>query len=54
MKILAIETTGPFCSVALIDEKGNISVKESSEKLNHLKTLMPMAEELLKENSINM
>lgn len=54
MKILAIETTGPFCSVALIDEKGNISVKESGEKLNHLKTLMPMAEELLKENSINM
>lgn len=54
MKILAIETTGPFCSVALTDEKGHISVNKSDERLNHLKTLMPMAEELLDENHITM
>lgn len=54
MHILAIETTGPYCSAALIDEKNNIYVKNSDERLNHLTTLMPMVKELLTEHKIEM
>ena len=53
MYILAIETTGPFGSVALIDEKGQVNSKASREEMNHLKDLMPMAEELIKEAGIS-
>jgi len=47
MYILAIETTGPHCSAALIDENGNVMEKSSGGTLNHLQNLLPMVKELL-------
>lgn len=47
MYILAIETTGPYCSAALIDENGNVTEKSSGGTLNHLQNLIPMIKELL-------
>lgn len=47
MYILAMETTGPHCSVALIDENGNVTEKSSGGTLNHLQNLIPMIKALL-------
>lgn len=52
MYILAIETTGPYASVALIDGKANVKSKTSKEHMNHLKDLMPMVDQLLKEEKV--
>lgn len=52
MFILSIETTGPHCSAALIDEKGNITVEKSLDRLNHLKVLTPLIDQLLKKAKI--
>ncbi len=52
MYILAIETTGPVGSVALIDENGNTSSECSAETMSHLKDLIPMTEKLLLKNGI--
>lgn len=52
MYILAIETTGPKGSVALIGEDGKTTLKVSAEKMNHLKDLTPMAQQLLDEIGI--
>ena len=46
MRILGIETTGPFCSAAILDGD-DIEERLSEEKLNHLTALTPMIEELL-------
>lgn len=47
MYILAIETTGPVGSVAIIDETQKVTMEVSSEEMNHLKDLMPMAQRLI-------
>jgi len=47
MYILAIETTGPVGSVAIIDENRQVTMEVSSEEMNHLKDLMPMAQRLI-------
>lgn len=47
MYILAIETTGPVGSVAIIDESGKVNMEVSAEEMNHLKDLMPMAQRLI-------
>jgi tRNA threonylcarbamoyladenosine biosynthesis protein TsaB len=47
MRILAIETTGPFASVAVIDENGNVSELCSDQRMNHLKGLSAMIAEAL-------
>ncbi|MCQ2551405.1 MAG: tRNA (adenosine(37)-N6)-threonylcarbamoyltransferase complex dimerization subunit type 1 TsaB [Clostridia bacterium] len=53
MYVLAIETTGPYASVALIDGKAKIAAsKVSKELMNHLKDLMPIIDELLKEAKV--
>ena len=52
MNILAIETTGAEASVALIDEKGNVSMEASDQQLNHLQNLMPMTDMLLKKRGL--
>ena len=52
MYILAVETTGPFCSVAVIDEKENINEEVSHEKMSHLKNLMPLVKKVLEEREI--
>lgn len=53
MYILAIETTGPYASVALMDGKAKIVASlTSKEEMNHLKELMPMVDELLKKAKV--
>ena len=47
MYILALESTGPHASVAVIDEKGKVTELNNEGTLNHLENLMPMARELL-------
>ena len=47
MHILAIETTGPHCSVAIIDEAGNVKETASKGTMNHLQFLMPLTKRLL-------
>ena len=49
MNILAIETTGPKASVAIINDEGTIEEEVSIQKLNHLQNLMPMIDVLLKK-----
>lgn len=49
MYILAFETTGPHCSVALIDRQGNLREAASKGTLNHLQYLMPLTRRLLEE-----
>lgn len=46
MRLLGIETTGPFCSAAIMDGE-DIEERVSEEKLNHLKSLTPMIDELM-------
>lgn len=52
MYILALETTGPVGSAALIDETGRITEAISKEAMNHLKDLMPMAKTLLDQRGV--
>lgn len=54
MYILAIETTGPHCSAALIDNEGKIFSTRSEDRLNHLKVLTPMIDDLIKTHEIDM
>ena len=50
MYILAIETTGPHGSVALISDRSKlVAHKESRESMSHLKDLMPMIRDMLEE-----
>lgn len=61
LAILALETTGPWCSVALLrgmryGEQGVIYDAPvelvSHEKMSHLQELLPMAGQLLEENGL--
>lgn len=47
MYILAIETTGPICSVALLEKNKILGIRNTSEQKNHLRDLMPLVKELL-------
>ena len=47
MYILALETTGPHASVALIDDRGHTKELVNDGTLNHLENLAPMIEECL-------
>ncbi|MCL2111706.1 MAG: tRNA (adenosine(37)-N6)-threonylcarbamoyltransferase complex dimerization subunit type 1 TsaB [Clostridiales bacterium] len=47
--VLAIETTGPICSVALLASDGRVVHRASREGLMHLTSLMPMVEDVLGE-----
>ena len=53
MYILTFDTTGILGSVAITDEKGKTFQKVSSEKMSHLKKIIAMVEELLKEANID-
>ncbi|MDR1135460.1 MAG: tRNA (adenosine(37)-N6)-threonylcarbamoyltransferase complex dimerization subunit type 1 TsaB [Clostridiales Family XIII bacterium] len=52
MLILAIETTGPKASAALIDEAGVLTEKISPDEMNHLKGLTLLLDELLDERGV--
>jgi tRNA threonylcarbamoyladenosine biosynthesis protein TsaB len=47
MLLLAIETTGPFASVALMDGDGRVEEIRSDQRMNHLKGLAAMIAKLL-------
>ena len=47
MYILALETTGPVGSAAIIGGDGQVAMEVSAEEMNHLKDLMPMAQRLI-------
>ena len=50
MYILAIETTGPYGSTALLDEEGTVLGFEVSRgTMSHLKDLIPMIDTMLKK-----
>lgn len=49
MNILAIETTGPLASVAVINDKQEVREKSSDRKLSHLQNLVPMIGDLLED-----
>ena len=50
MYILAIETTGPYGSVALISDTARIAAhRVSKESMSHLRDLMPMISDMLSE-----
>mgnify|MGYP004538167877 CR=1 FL=1 len=54
MYLLAIETTGPSGSAALLDEEGNVLAYEvSEEQMSHLKKLMPMIQSLLTQTGVS-
>lgn len=46
MRILAIETTGPFCSVVLAEGSEIVQERASTDELNHLRSLMPMIRDM--------
>ena len=53
MFILAIETTGPYGSVALLDGDGNVLGYEvSHDTMSHLKDLIPMVDTVLKKSGV--
>ncbi len=52
MNILAIETTGPYCSVCILDNEETITEVNGSDRLSHLKSLVPMIEEALAQKSM--
>ncbi len=53
MNILAIETTGAEASVAIINDKGEVFMEASDQKLNHLQNLMPMVDILLEKRGLS-
>lgn len=54
MYLLAIETTGPSGSAALLDEEGNVlACAVSEEQMSHLKKLMPMIQSLLTQTGVS-
>lgn len=53
MNILAIETTGAEASIAVINEKEEVFMETSDQKMNHLQNLMPMTDILLKKRGLS-
>ena len=53
MKILAFDTTGENASVAIYDEEKNLYKLSSDDAMNHLKGLLPMTQQLLKDTGIS-
>ena len=47
MYILAIETTGLLCSVALLEDNRILKEKKSDQQKNHLKDLTPMIQDVI-------
>ncbi|MGI6204574.1 MAG: tRNA (adenosine(37)-N6)-threonylcarbamoyltransferase complex dimerization subunit type 1 TsaB [Anaerovoracaceae bacterium] len=54
MHILAIETTGPYCSVALINENGEIKENTSDQLLSHLQSLTVMIASMLSSQDMTL
>lgn len=52
MQILAIETTGPMCSVALLRRDNSVTERMGKDRMNHLKSLTPMIAQMMKEENV--
>ena len=52
MHILALETTGKYGSAAVIDQEGNCWTASSSDVMNHLKDIITLTEECLRNAGI--
>ena len=53
MKILAVDTSSSICSVALLEDDKLIDKNELDDGRTHSENLMPILDELLKRNSID-
>ena len=53
MKILAIETTGKYGSVSVINEEGRVWSAESREEMNHLRGIISLIDEALASAGIS-
>ena len=53
MKILAIETTGKYGSVSVINEEGQVWSAESREEMNHLRGIISLIDEALASAGIS-
>ena len=53
MKILAIDTSSEICSVAILENDKLIDKNELDNGKTHSENLMPLLDELLKRNSLN-
>ena len=54
MNVIAIETTGPFASVAIINDNNDLEEIMGDEKMNHLKNVVPMIQTLLDRNDLRL
>ncbi len=52
MAILGLETTGPYCSVALLDDRGEVDCQVGTDRFQHLATITTMVEKLLEKNHV--
>ena len=52
MKVLAIETTGKYGSASVIDETGRVFSAASSEEMNHLRGMITLIDEAVREAGI--
>ena len=53
MKILAVDTSSAICSVAILEDDKLIDKNELDDGKTHSENLMPLLDELLKRNSID-
>ena len=53
MKILAIDTSSSICSVAILEDDKLIDKNELNDGKTHSENLMPLLDEILKRNSID-
>ena len=54
MKILAVDTTSNICSTALLEDEIKIDENTINNGLTHSENLMPLVQELLERNKINL
>ena len=52
MKVLAIETTGKYGSASVIDDDGRVFSASSSEEMNHLRGMITLIDEAVREAGI--
>lgn len=53
MKLIAISTSAKYPSVAILDDDGTITMKQDESGRPHSVSLMPLLDELLEENNLN-
>lgn len=54
MKILAIDTSSEICSTALLENDKIIDEKSLNNGMTHSENLLPILDEILKNNNINL